>query len=176
MKRFAPLMVFLAIVVVLGLGLTRDPSHLPSALINKTLPDFSLPDFAQPTQTVQAADLSGQPWVLNVWASWCVACVAEHQVFLDWRASDPSLRLVGLNYKDDPTEAKTWLRRLGGNPYDRVILDQAGALGIDLGIYGVPETFIVSADNVILYRFTGSVTQEDIQSIFLPLLTKELKK
>ncbi len=173
MKRFIPLGIFLVIVMVLAVGLTRDPAKLPSALIDKPLPQFTLPGLYQPEQVVVSDELGGEPWVLNIWASWCVACVAEHQVFLDWKQADPALRLVGLNYKDDTTQAKQWLQRLGGSPYDHIAVDQVGSLGIDLGIYGVPETFIVSADNFILHRFAGSVTEQDVQELLAPLLEQE---
>lgn len=173
MKRFAPLIILLILLVFLGIGLTRDPAKLPSALINKPLPAFTLPDLADPSLLVSAEQLSGEPWVLNVWASWCTACVAEHSVLLDWRRADPDLRLVGLNYKDDPLEAKQWLSRLGGSPYQTVVIDRPGKFGIDLGMYGVPETFIISADNHVLYRFAGALTADDVKNTLMPLLKKE---
>lgn len=173
MKRFIPLGIFFVVVLLLAVGLTRDPGKLPSALIDKPLPQFVLPELYLPEQMVHSDELAGEPWVLNIWASWCVACVAEHQVFLDWKQQDPNLRLVGLNYKDDSTQAKQWLQRLGGSPYHRIAVDQKGSLGIDLGIYGVPETFIVSADNFILHRFAGSVTAADVQELLAPLLEQE---
>ena len=173
MKRFIPLGIFFVVVILLGVGLTRDPGKLPSALIDKPLPSFSLPELYEAEKIVHSDQLAGEPWVLNIWASWCVACVAEHQVFLDWKEQDASLRLVGLNYKDDPVQAKQWLQRLGGSPYEQIVVDQKGSLGIDLGIYGVPETFIVSADNFILHRFAGSVTAEDVQELLAPLLKQE---
>lgn len=173
MKRYLPLFLLVAVLVLLAVGLTRDPSKLPSALIDKPLPSFSLPDLAQSDVLINAEDLGGKPWVLNVWASWCTACVAEHNVLLDWSRTDPNLRLVGLNYKDDPTEAKQWLADLGGSPYQQVVTDQPGKLGIDLGMYGVPETFIISADNYILHRFAGALTADDVQNILKPLLAKQ---
>lgn len=176
MKRFIPLVILLVLLVFLGLGLTRDPSKLPSVLINKPLPAFSLPDLNDASSLVSSDDLAGEPWVLNVWASWCTACVAEHGAFLGWQRADPKLRLVGLNYKDDPFAAKKWLAELGGSPYQTVVVDQQGKFGIDLGMYGVPETFIVSADNHILYRFAGAVTPDDINKILIPMLGRERAK
>lgn len=173
MKRFLPLGVLLVLLVFLGLGLTRDPSKLPSALINKPLPTFTLPDLYNANRLIASEDLAGEPWVLNVWASWCTACVAEHGALINWQRADPTLQLVGLNYKDDPAAAKKWLTDLGGSPYKEVVVDQAGKFGIDLGMYGVPETFIVSADNHILYRFAGAVTSEDINKVLIPLLARE---
>lgn len=173
MKRFIPLILLLVLLVFLGKGLTRDPGKLPSALIDKPLPAFSLPDLTQPTRSITSAQLAGEPWVLNVWASWCVACVAEHGVLLDWQRSDPNLRLVGLNYKDDPLEARQWLRKLGGSPYQSVVVDRPGKFGIDLGMYGVPETFIISADNRILHRFAGALTVDDVNKTLKPLLQRE---
>lgn len=173
MKRFIPLILLLVLLVFLGIGLTRDPSKLPSALIDKPLPAFSLPDLAAPTKYITSEELAGEPWVLNVWASWCTACVAEHGVLLDWQRTDPGLRLVGLNYKDDPLEATQWLKKLGGSPYQTVVVDRPGKFGIDLGMYGVPETFIISADNRILHRFAGALTAEDITHTLKPLLQRE---
>ncbi|MBP6861423.1 MAG: DsbE family thiol:disulfide interchange protein [Neisseriaceae bacterium] len=172
MKRFVPFLMVLILLVLLGLGLTRDPGALPSALINQPVPEFSLPSLSEPDVWVQAADLTGKPWVLNVWASWCNACVAEHSVLLKWQAQQPDLRLIGLNYKDEASAAKAWLAQVGGNPYEQILTDQEGRLGIDLGIYGVPETFIISADNRILYRFAGALTDEDIQQTLMPLLSE----
>lgn len=176
MKRFLPLLILLILLVFLAIGLTRDPSKLPSALINKPLPTFSLPSLTDADMTIRSDTLAGAPWVLNVWASWCTACVAEHSVLLDWQRTDPNLRLIGLNYKDDPIDAQKWLTRLGGSPYQQVVVDRAGKFGIDLGMYGVPETFIVSADNVILYRFAGALTSDDIKNTLIPLLAKEKQR
>lgn len=173
MRRFIPLIFLLVLLVFLGVGLTRDPGKLPSALIDKPLPAFSLPDLANPAELITSEQLAGEPWVLNVWASWCTACVAEHGVLLDWQRTDPDLRLVGLNYKDDPLEARQWLSKLGGSPYQTVVTDRPGKFGIDLGMYGVPETFIVSADNRILHRFAGALTSDDVHKTLMPLLQKE---
>ncbi|MBP6562045.1 MAG: DsbE family thiol:disulfide interchange protein [Neisseriaceae bacterium] len=170
MKRYLPLLILLGLLVVLGLGLTRDPGKLPSALIDQPLPAFALPTLDQPEVVLTPAEFAGKPWVLNVWASWCNACVAEHQVLLQWRQRQSDLRLVGLNYKDDTAAAKAWLADLGGSPYTQILVDDAGKLGIDLGIYGVPETFVISADNRILYRFAGALTEADVADTLMPLL------
>lgn len=172
MKRYLPLLLLLLLLILLGLGLNRDPGKLPSALIDKPLPAFSLPTLDQPEALLVPSDLGGKPWVLNVWASWCNACVAEHQVLLQWQQQRPNLRLVGLNYKDDPAAAKAWLAKLGGSPYTQILVDQAGTVGIDLGIYGVPETFVISADNRVLYRFAGALTETDVTDTLMPLLAE----
>ncbi len=172
MKRYLPLLLLLLLLVLLGLGLNRDPGKLPSALIQKPMPAFSLPTLDEPETQLGLADLGGKPWVLNVWASWCNACVAEHQVLLQWQQQQPDLRLVGLNYKDDPTAAKAWLAKLGGSPYTKILVDQTGTVGIDLGIYGVPETFVISADNRVLYRFAGALTEAEVRDSLMPLLAE----
>ena len=115
-------------------------------------------------------DLKGKVWLFNVWASWCVSCRSEHPV-LNQLAQQKAAVIVGLNYKDKPEAAKGWLAQLG-NPYDVSIMDQDGRIGIDWGVYGVPETFVIDKQGVIRYKHTGPVTPEDVQQIFLPLIAK----
>lgn len=171
MTRFLlPLAIFLAIVVALGAGLRHDPRELPSALVGKPAPAFALPVLDTPggTQTLRAADLRGQVWMLNVWASWCAACRTEHPVLVDFAAKSP-VPLYGLNYKDTPQAARAWLRQMG-NPYVLSGVDTDGRVGIDFGVYGVPETYIIDAHGVVRYRQVGPVTPDALERQIKPLL------
>ncbi len=156
--------------VFLALGLSLKPSEIPSPFINKLAPVFSAPKLDSPEQKLTPADLKGKVWLFNVWASWCVSCRAEHPV-LNQLAGQRAAVIVGLNYKDEPNDAKNWLDTLG-NPYNVSIMDQDGRIGIDYGVYGVPETFVIDKKGLIRYKHTGPVTAEDVQQIFLPLIAK----
>lgn len=162
-----------ALLVLLAIGMTRDPRELPSALIGKPLPAFSLPGMKRADPPLTQADLLGQPRLINVWASWCVACQSEHPVLMDLHrqlvAQGRGHTLYGVNYKDTPDAARTWLLR-GGDPYADSIVDAKGRLGIDLGVYGVPETFVVSADGRIVFRHAGALTADIIRKQIQPLL------
>lgn len=173
MNRFAlPLIAFFLMVVLLGYGLRLDPKLVPSVLIDKPAPAFSLAMLEQPSRQLSKADLGGQVWVLNVWASWCVACRAEHEVITEL-ARRNLVTVVGLNYKDDPAEAERWLRQYG-NPYAASLMDLDGRVGIDWGVYGVPETFVVDADGKIRYKHIGPVTRESLEQKIMPVLTELL--
>jgi len=140
--RFAiPLGIFVLMVGLLGYGLRLDPKIVPSPLIDKPAPAFSLSTLEDPSRQLSTADMAGQVWVLNVWASWCVSCRAEHEVIKSL-ASRNLVTVVGLNYKDDPGDATRWLKQLG-NPYATSVVDRDGRVGIDWGVYGVPETFVI---------------------------------
>ena len=156
--------------VFLALGLNLKPNEIPSPFINKHAPTFSAPKLDAPEEKLSPADLKGQVWLFNVWASWCVSCRAEHPV-LNQLAKQNVVVIVGLNYKDDPNDAKKWLDTLG-NPYDVSIMDQDGRIGIDYGVYGVPETFVIDKKGLIRYKHTGPVSDDDVQKIFLPLIAK----
>jgi cytochrome c biogenesis protein CcmG/thiol:disulfide interchange protein DsbE len=169
MKRaWLPLAVFVVLLGFLGVGLTLKPRELPSALMDKPLPDFRLPVLAASEQWVGPKDLRGQVWLLNVWASWCVACQAEHPALMAFSQAHKT-PLLGLNYKDRPDEALRWLAR-HGNPYQRSLADRDGRVGIDLGVYGVPETFVIDRQGVIRFKHTGAVTPELLQNTILPLI------
>lgn len=163
-----PLIAFLAIAIFLGIGLTLNPRDLPSALINKKAPAFNLNLLAKPEQTISPADLQGQRWLLNVWASWCVGCRVEHPI-LNELASKTDILMVGLNYKDDPNDAKKWLNDRG-NPYDSIPMDISGDVGIDWGVYGVPETFVIDENGIVIYKHTGPLNAVSIDAI-LPLFS-----
>ena len=173
MSRFAlPLIVFVLMVGLLGYGLRLDPKKVPSPLIDKPAPEFSLSMLATPSRQLSTKDMLGQVWVLNVWASWCVSCRAEHAV-ITALANKNLVTVVGLNYKDEPADAARWLEQFG-NPYATSVMDQDGRVGIDWGVYGVPETFVIGADGLIKYKHIGPVTHESLEQTILPIL-KELK-
>ena len=174
MNRFVwPLVVFVLMAGLLGYGLREgyDPKIVPSPLIDKQAPSFSLAMLEQPSTQLSTADMIGQVWVLNVWASWCVSCRAEHEVISEL-ASRNLVAVVGLNYKDEPADAQRWLQQFG-NPYATSVMDRDGRVGIDWGVYGVPETFVIGADGLIKYKHIGPVTQESLESKIMPVL-KEL--
>jgi len=173
MIRFAlPLVVFVLMVGLLGYGLRLDPKKVPSPLIDKPAPEFSLSMLETPSRQLSTKDMSGQVWVLNVWASWCVSCRAEHEVITEL-ANTNLVTVVGLNYKDESADAARWLEQFG-NPYATSVIDRDGRVGIDWGVYGVPETFVIGADGMIKYKHIGPVTHESLEQIILPML-KELK-
>jgi cytochrome c biogenesis protein CcmG, thiol:disulfide interchange protein DsbE len=153
---FVPLGVFLLIVIVGFAGFSlNDPHQLPSALLGKPFPEFSAPVLGDPERRVDRAELVGAPVLVNVWATWCPTCKAEHDELL--RIRDTSgIRIVGVNYKDDPAKAMDWLVRFG-NPYDLVIEDRDGMLGVELGVYGAPETFLLDADGQVVYKRVGDI-------------------
>jgi cytochrome c biogenesis protein CcmG/thiol:disulfide interchange protein DsbE len=170
--RFAlPLVIFVLMVGLLGYGLRLDPKKVPSPLIDKPAPAFSLAMLDAPSRQLTTADMAGQVWVLNVWASWCVSCRAEHEV-ITALAKRNLVSVIGLNYKDEPDDATRWLEQFG-NPYTASVMDGDGRVGIDWGVYGVPETFIIGADGMIKYKHIGPVTHESLEQKILPIL-KEL--
>lgn len=170
LKYLVPLIFFGITIIFLGLGLSLNPKSIPSALINLPAPDFALPILSDPTKTLINSDLAGKVWLLNVWASWCVACRVEHPV-LNRLAKKNLLVIVGLNYKDDPKNAKQWLEQLG-NPYNVSVMDQNGRTGIDYGVYGVPETFIIDKLGIVRYKHIGPVSEKIITQLFLPLINQ----
>ena len=166
-----PLAIFAVMVVFLGIGLTLDPREVPSPLINKPAPAFELQQLHEPTQTFSQKDMLGKVWMLNVWASWCVACREEHQTILALARSG-ALPVFGLNYKDERADGIAWLNRLG-NPYQLSGYDRDGRIGIDYGVYGVPETYVIDKVGVIRYKRIGPVTPDIVRDKILPLV-KEL--
>ena len=171
-----PLLVFIVLAVFLAIGLTRDPSEVPSPLIGKPAPQFQTARLAPEGSNAPAfasRDMLGQVWLLNVWASWCVACRIEHPLLMQY-AKDNLVPLVGLDYKDKDAEGLRWLERYG-NPYDHTIVDRDGRIGIEFGVYGVPETFIIDKAGVIRYKQIGPITEDAWNDKMLPLI-RELKK
>ena len=172
-KALIPLGLFLVLVVFLAIGLTRDPRVVPSPLIGKDAPMFVAPVLHTPEKQFAAQDMRGKVWLLNVWASWCTACLDEHPILVAF-AKNKSLPLVGLNYKDQPANGIKWLAR-HGDPYDFSVIDQDGRIGIDFGVYGVPETFIIDKEGKISHKQIGPVTEEALLKTILPL-ARELQK
>ena len=169
-----PLVIFLAIGLLLAVGLRLNPREVPSPLINRLAPDFRLPRLLAQNLEIATADLRGQAWVLNVWASWCAACRTEHQLLHDLAAAG-AVDLVGLNYKDEPMAAISWLRSLG-NPYRWIAVDSAGDVAIDWGVYGVPETFVIDANGIIRYKHIGPLDQNILRRKILPLVRQLSQK
>jgi len=171
-KYLLPLAIFIVIVAFLAVGLNLDPRHVPSPYIGKAAPGFDLPDLHAPERRVRLDDLKGQVWLLNVWASWCVSCRAEHEV-IKRLAATGEVPIYGLNYKDPRDDALAWLRRLG-DPYTASLMDSDGDTGIDWGVYGVPETFVIDQQGVVRYKQVGPVTDEVVETTILPLV-RQLK-
>jgi cytochrome c biogenesis protein CcmG, thiol:disulfide interchange protein DsbE len=171
MRLWVPLAAFTLLGVVLAIGLRLNPREVPSPFIGKPAPSFSLPQLHQPGKPLAAADLKGQVWLLNVWASWCVACRAEHPLLVEL-SRQKQVPIYGLNYKDDPRAALEWLLRFG-DPYTASMTDADGRVGIDYGVYGVPETFVIDKAGIVRHKHIGPVTNEvwvrDLQPLVLQL-------
>jgi len=171
MTRFAiPLVLFILLVGFLAIGLRHDPHEVPSPLINKPAPAFQLAQLRDPTQTFSAADMRGKVWLLNVWASWCITCRDEHPLLLQYARSG-ALPIYGLNYKDKREDALSWLGELG-DPYVLSVSDTDGRVGIDYGVYGAPETYLIDRNGVIRFKQIGPVTPDIWQGKILPLAQK----
>lgn len=165
-RYLIPIIAFALLVIVFRIALDRDPTFVPSPLIGKPAPEFSLPRLKYPDQRVTDADLRGQVSLLNVWATWCVGCRQEHAA-LNEIASRGVVPIYGLNWKDDPELALRWLDELG-NPYVATAFDGDGRVAIDWGVYGAPETFLIDADGVILYRHISPITLDTWEAEFVP--------
>lgn len=169
-RYLLPLAVFVVLVGVFAVGLTRDPKEVPSPLVNQQAPTFSLPRVAQPDEQLSDLDLKGEVSLLNVWASWCVACRTEHP-FLMKLAREGAIPLYGLDYKDTRPNALRWLDQFG-NPYRASAFDESGEVGIDWGVYGVPETFVLDRAGVIRHKQIGPITPEIWEKEIAPLIAK----
>ncbi len=171
MKRYLlPLVVFVVMLAFLVVGLSLKPHEIPSPLIDKPAPAFSLPTLDAPQQNLSAQDLRGKVWILNVWASWCVACRIEHPLLVEFSKTGV-VPIYGLNYKDKREDATAWLNKFG-NPYTRSLSDTEGLVGIDFGVYGVPETFVIDKNGIIRLKQIGPVTPEVLHDEILPLVRK----
>ncbi len=168
LKLFLPLLIFALLAALLFGRLGEDPEYLPSALIDKSIPEFELPELHESSRTLTPNDLRGEPGLLNVWASWCFACRVEHP-FLTKLAEEYKVPLYGLNYKNDTDEAQKWLREFG-NPYQFNIVDRSGRLGIDLGVAGAPETFLFDRHGRIRHRHIGIVDDKVWADTLQPML------
>jgi cytochrome c biogenesis protein CcmG/thiol:disulfide interchange protein DsbE len=168
-----PLIMFAVLVGFLAVGLNRDPREVPSPLVNKAAPAFDVPQLALADQRFSPANLKGKVWMLNVWASWCVACKVEHPLLVEFSRTQ-TVPLIGLDYKDQRADALKFLGQ-HGNPYDLSAFDGDGRVGIDFGVYGVPETFIIDKNGIIRHKQIGPITAEALEKTILPLIN-ELKK
>lgn len=166
LRRFMPLIVFFALAAILAIGLTLNPSLVPSPLVGKPVPEFELP-LLNTEGKLTHEDLKGDITLLNVFASWCFACRHEHQAIT--QLSRSGLRVIGFNYKDEPEDATAWLRQFG-NPYQIVAQDLDGRVGIDWGVYGAPETFVIDHKGIIRDKRIGPVDQDYINDILIPLV------
>ena len=170
MRFLIPLGLFLLLVAFLAAGLKLDPREVPSPLIGKPAPNFALPQLDAPSAKFSPSDMKGKVWMLNVWASWCVSCREEHPLLVEF-SKGGTTPIYGLDYKDQPADAERWLQQFG-NPYALSVADADGRVGIDYGVYGVPETYVIDKQGVIRYKQIGPVTPEILSNKIQPLLAE----
>lgn len=174
MKRFLlPLAIFVVVVGFLGIGLTLNPREVPSPLVGKPAPDFVLPQLHEPQQIVSLQNLRGTVWLLNFWASWCGGCKEEHPVLMQL-AKTGEVPIYGMDYKDRRDEGIAWLQRWG-NPYSVIAVDESGRVGINYGVYGVPETYVIDKAGVIRYKQIGPLDESILDKKIMPLV-RELQQ
>lgn len=174
MKRLfiiGPLILFVILAGFLAVGLQHDPSEIPSPLVGKPAPDFSLPRLDDAQKKLSPKDMLGEVWLFNVWASWCGACRDEHPVLLKL-AQMHVVPLYGMDYSDTQDAALKWLEAGGGNPYVKTVMDEEGRVGIDYGVYGVPETYLIDKKGIIRYKQTGPITAKSLSETILPLVKR----
>ena len=172
-RMLLPLAIFVVLAGFLFAGLWRDPREVPSPLIGKPAPAFKLTQLHTPQQALGTADMKGQVWLMNVWASWCVSCREEHPLLVAL-AREKIVPIIGLDYKDEPAAGMRWLTD-NGDPYTASVMDRDGRVGIDFGVYGVPETFLIDKTGTIRYKQIGPITEEALRKKILPLIN-ELQK
>ncbi len=171
MTRFIwPLVIFLVLAGFLFVGLNLDPREVPSPLVGKPAPAFTLPQLHDPKKQFSPAEMKGKVWLLNVWASWCVSCREEHPVLMALSQQN-IVPIYGLDYKDKKEDGEQWLSR-GGDPYTLSVMDTDGRIGIDYGVYGVPETYVIDKQGVIRYKQIGPVTPQNLSEKILPLVAE----
>ena len=182
MKRIAiwlPIGLLAGLIVLFVFGLQKDPKLIPSVLIGKEAPEFALynlnKDGSISKSKISSTSFNGQVWLLNVFASWCVTCQIEHKHLMKIAKMNPELMLVGLAYKDDPTATAEWLENFG-NPYTMVLIDREGLTGIDWGVYGVPETFVINNDGAIVYKNIGAIDGNFYENETEPFIRKANQK
>lgn len=166
LKSLIPLAIFAGLAIFFAIGLTRDPTQLPSELIDRPLPEFEMTTLSG--EAVTQDKLLGEPSLLNVFGSWCVACLIEHPLFMEL-TEDPDFKLVGVNWRDTRENANRWLTR-HGDPYDLILFDPESRLAIDLGVTGAPETFVLDAKGQIRYKHTGPISADDWANTLRPLI------
>ncbi len=169
LKALIPLLIFLSLIILLYNGLGKDTRLLPSALIDKPVPQFALPSLMT-GKIITNQTLKGQMYLLNVWASWCPNCRLEHPMVTEF-ARQNIIPVYGLNYKDENADAKAWLQQFG-NPYFDILVDAKGLVGIDFGVYGAPETFLIDGNGIIRHKIVGELTPQNIQNELLPIIEK----
>ena len=168
-----PLAIFVVLLAFLWVGLGRDPREVPSPLIDKPAPAFALSQLHDTERKLTNTDLKGKVWLLNVWASWCASCRDEHPLLMQLAAAN-EVPIYGLDYKDKPDAGRAWLAQ-NGNPYTASAVDLDGRVGIDYGVYGVPETFLIDKQGIVRYKQIGPLTVDSLQRKILPLI-KDLQK
>ena len=169
MNRFLlPLSIFVVVVGFLAVGLKLNPREIPSPLVGKAAPDFSQPQLYDPAKMFSPADMKGKVWLLNFWASWCGGCKTEHPVLMELARSG-EVQIYGMDYKDKQDEAMAWLRQWG-NPYSIIGMDDAGRVGINFGVYGVPETYVIDKQGVIRYKQIGPLNPDTVSQKIIPLV------
>mgnify|MGYP002620252862 CR=1 FL=1 len=168
-KFLVPLAIFLVLAGFLGYGLTLNPSVVPSPLVGKPAPDFKLARLDAPEERFGVEDMRDQVWLLNVWASWCVSCRQEHAYLVELARF--GVPVIGLNYKDERQAAIGWLRDQG-DPYMATVVDPDGRIGIEYGVYGTPETFVIDREGVIRYKHIGPINRDVVQRILMPMIAE----
>jgi cytochrome c biogenesis protein CcmG, thiol:disulfide interchange protein DsbE len=174
LKFFLPLALFIGLAIFLGFGLNKDPREIPSPLIGKPAPIFNLPklevspDSAQAGASWTPAEMNGKVWLLNIWGSWCAGCLTEHPLLAEVAKNRTNPELIGIAWKDEPTASGAWLTK-HGNPYSKVLIDRAGKVAIDYGVYGAPETFLVDKKGIIRAKHIGPLTREAWEGRLKPL-------
>jgi len=170
LRYLLPLAIFLVVVAFLYRGLSLDPKLVPSPLVGKPMPSFTLTRLQDPNATISDTDLKGKVALLNIWATWCTSCRAEHEVLVQL-ARTGKVDIYGLNYKDERAAAQQWLRQLG-DPYVANAFDDTGRVGIDWGVYGAPETFVIDKHGIIRHKHIGPLTREALDAEILPLIAE----
>jgi len=168
-RYLVPLLVFGSLVLLFVFGLGNDPSIVPTPFLDKPVPEFDLPQLKDPAVNLSSENMKGNISLLNVWATWCIPCRYEHPVLVQLAKTHEDIAIYGLNYKDVRQDAIAWLDQLG-DPYDDVFFDETGRVGIDLGVYGIPETFVLDRNGVIRYKHIGPVTEATMTHTILPLI------
>lgn len=166
-----PLAVFVVLVFFLGRGLWKDPREIPSVLVDKPAPPFTLAQLTDPSKQFSPADYRGKVWLLNVWGSWCVSCQVEHPALLALSRMNV-VPIVGFDWKDKPIAAIKWLAQQGGDPYTLSVTDLDGRVAIDYGVYGAPETFVIDKEGVIRYKHIGPLDDKVVADKLLPVIRK----
>lgn len=170
MRFILPFVVFMILAAFMYVGLGLNPREVPSPLVGKPAPAFTLPQLRDPKKQFSSQDMKGKVWMLNVWASWCVSCKEEHPLLVTL-AEQKILPIYGLDYKDKREDAELWLKK-GGDPYTLSVMDSEGRIGIDYGVYGVPETYVIDKKGIIRYKQIGPITSQSLSETILPLVAQ----